>query len=77
MVLWNFDLLWKIMVLWKKLWYYGHNYGTILRTIELRFTKKKNMVYYQILRKFDLKWNKLWKYTKIIEVLKRLIAYEL
>ena len=29
------------MVLWKKLWYYGKNYGTILRTIELRFTKKK------------------------------------
>mgnify|MGYP003691593299 FL=1 len=30
------------MVLWKKkLWYYGQNYGTILRTMELRFTKKK------------------------------------
>ena len=28
MVLWNFDLLWKTMVLWKKLWYYGQNYGT-------------------------------------------------
>ena len=41
------------MVLWKKLWYYGQNYGTILRTIELRFTKKKNMVDYQILRDFD------------------------
>ena len=54
MVLWNFDLLWKIMVLWKKLWYYGQNYGTILRTIELQFTKKKNMVNYQILRNFDL-----------------------
>ena len=23
MVLWNFDLLWKTMVLWKKIWYYG------------------------------------------------------
>ena len=26
----------------KKLWYYGKNYGTILRTKELRFTKKKH-----------------------------------
>ena len=50
MVLWNFDLLFKTMVLW----YYGQNYGTILRTIELRFTKKKSMVDYQILRNFDL-----------------------
>ena len=56
MVLWNFDLLWKTMVLWKKIWYYGQNYGTILRTIELRFTKKKSMVDYQILRNFDLLW---------------------
>ena len=42
MVLWNFDLLRKNMVLWKKLWYYGQNYGIILRTMELPFTKKKN-----------------------------------
>ena len=42
------------MVLWKKLWYYGQNYGTTLRTIELRFTKKKSMVDYQILRNFEL-----------------------
>ena len=41
MVLWNFDLQWKTMVLWKKLWYYGQNYGTIPRTMELRFTKEK------------------------------------
>ena len=54
MVLWNFDLLWKTMVPWKKLWYYGQNYGTIRRTIELRFTKEKNMVDYQKLRNFDL-----------------------
>ena len=54
MVLWNFDLLWKTMVLWKKLWYYGQNYGTILRTMELRFTKKKNMVDYHKLRNCDL-----------------------
>ena len=41
MVLWNFDLLWKTMVLWKKLWYYGKNYGTIPIAMELRFTKEK------------------------------------
>ena len=35
MVPWNFDLLWKTMVLWKKLWYYGKNYGTIPKTMEL------------------------------------------
>ena len=33
MVLWNFNLLWKVMVLWK-------NYGTILITME-RFMKEK------------------------------------
>ena len=27
--LWNFDLLWK------KLWYYGKNYDTIPKTVEL------------------------------------------
>ena len=31
----------KTMVLWKKLWYYGQNYGTIPKTMELRFTKEK------------------------------------
>ena len=77
MLLWKFDLLWKTIVLWKKRWYYGPNYGTILRNIELRFTKKKNMVDYQILRNFDLLWKKLWKCTKIIEVLNRLIALKL
>ena len=41
MVLWNFDLLWKTMVQCKKLGYYGQNYDTILRTMELRFTKEK------------------------------------
>ena len=38
-------VLWKTMVLWTKLWYYGQKYGTmdktILRTMELRFTMKK------------------------------------
>ena len=30
------------MILWKKkLWYYEQNYGTLPRTIELRFTKGK------------------------------------
>ena len=51
MVLWNFDLLWKTMVLWKKLWYYGQNYGTIPRTMELRFTKKNIL---PKTKKFDL-----------------------
>ena len=38
MVLWNFDLLWKTMVLWKKtmvlwtkLWYYTENYRTSIQ----------------------------------------------
>ena len=54
MVLLHFDLLWKTMVLWEKLGYYGQNYGTILRTMELQFTKNKNMADYQKLRNFDL-----------------------
>ena len=33
------------MVLWKKLWYHGKNYGTISKTMELRFTKETNMVH--------------------------------
>ena len=37
----NFDLLWK-------------NYGTVPKTLELRFTKEKNMVDYQTLWNFDL-----------------------
>ena len=32
------------------------------------------MVDYQKIRDFDLVWKKLWKYTKIIEVLNRFIA---
>ena len=27
--------LWKTMVLWKKIWYFGKNYGTIPKTMEL------------------------------------------
>ena len=30
------------MVLWKKLWYYGIDYGTILRTMELPLRRKKH-----------------------------------
>ena len=41
MVLWNFNLLWKTMVLWAKIWYYGQNYGTILTTMDIRFMKEK------------------------------------
>ena len=37
----------KTMVLWKKIWYYGKNYGTVPKTVEPRFTKEKNAVDYQ------------------------------
>ena len=57
MVLWNFDLLWRTMpgAMVK-------NYGTVdktmvlyrPRTVELRFTKEKNVVDYQKLRNFEL-----------------------
>ena len=54
MILWNFDLLWKTMVLWKKtmvlwtkLWYYTENYRTSINEV-------KNMIDYVILRNFDL-----------------------
>ena len=53
------------------------NYGTVEKTMEVRLTKKKNMVDYQKLRNFDYNGKKLRKYTKIIEVLNRLIAFEL
>ena len=43
----------KNMLLCTKLRYYGQNYGTIPRTMELRFTKDKNIVDYQKLRHFD------------------------
>ena len=47
MVLWNFDLLWKTMVRWKKkLWYYGQNNGKNYGTMD------KTMVL----------WTKLWYY---------------
>ena len=45
----------KTMVLWKKLWYYGKNYDTILKTMELWFTMEKTMVL----------WKKLWYYSKL------------
>ena len=45
----------KTMVLWKKKWYYrktllwcyAKTYGTIPKTMKLRFTKEKDMVDYQ------------------------------
>ena len=51
MVLWNFNLLWKIIVLCTKLWYYGENYGSIPRTT---IYEEKNMIDYPKLRNFDL-----------------------
>ena len=49
------------LIYYEKLWYYVkkkryyvQNYGTILRTMELRFTKEENMVDFQNLRNFDL-----------------------
>ena len=45
----------KTMVLWKILWYYGKNYGTIPKTMELWFTMEKTMVL----------WKKLWYYSKL------------
>ena len=54
MVLWDFDLLWKTMVLlkktivlWTKLWYYTENNRTSIY-------EEKNMVDYQTIRNFDL-----------------------
>ena len=51
MVLWNFDLLWKnygtmkkSMVLWKKLWYYTENYGTLIYYGKNYGTMEKTMV---------------------------------
>ena len=63
MVLWNIDLLWKTMVLWTKLWYYTENYRTSI------YEEKKHGMLPNT--------KKLWKYSKIIEVLNKLIAYEL
>ena len=71
------------MVLWKKLWYFGQNYGTILRTMnfDLRRKKtwwrKKTWLITKKIRDFELERKKLCKYTKIIEVLNRFIALEL
>ena len=45
----------KTMVLWGKLWYYGKNYGTIPKNMELWFTMEKTMVL----------WKKLWYYSKL------------
>ena len=66
----NYGTMEKTMVLWTKLWYYTENYGTSIY-------EEKNKEDYQKLRDFDLKWKKLWKNTKIIEVLFRFLAFEL
>ena len=50
----------KTMVLWEKPWYYKQNYGSILRTMELRFTKKKKHCRLPKIKDFDLKSIKLW-----------------
>ena len=58
------------MVLWTKRWYYGQNYGTIPRIMELPFTKEKKHPRFPETKKL---WfiieKKLWKKTNIIEVL--------
>ena len=70
------------MVLWTKLWFYGQNYGTIIKT----------MVLYRDLWNFDLRrkkhdrlpktkklWfimdKKLWQYTKTIEVFEQIYSF--
>ena len=47
MALSNFDLLWKTMVLWTKLWYYTENHGT-------QIYEGKNMIDYQKVKNFDV-----------------------
>ena len=54
MVLWNFDLQWKTMVLWKKLWYYGKKLWYYIENYGTSMYEGKNMVDYQKLRNFDL-----------------------
>ena len=74
----NYGTMEKTMVLWTTLWYYEQNYGTyctILRTMELRFTKKKHCKLLKTKRLWFI-MEKLWKYIKIIEVLSKFIALE-
>ena len=71
MVLWNFDLLWKTIVLCKKLWFYGQKYDSLPRTSihegrkhgRLAKTKKRLMV------------KLLWNYTKIPEVYEQVYSF--
>ena len=37
----NYGTMETTMALWKQLWYYGINYGTIRRTMKFRFMKNK------------------------------------
>ena len=62
------------MVLWTKLWYYGQNYGTIPRTMELRFTKEKNMLDYQQQEILFL-MEKSNVICKIIEIFKQIYSF--
>ena len=65
MVLCNFDLLWKTMVLWKKLWYYIDNYGSSIY-------EGKKLVDYRRLRNFT----KIIEVFEQIFSLRTLIYYE-
>ena len=81
MVLWNFDLLWKTMVLWTNLWFYTGNYGTLINEVKngrlpktLIYNGKKLRLYTKtsFWKNFDLLWQnygtteKIWYYGKKI-----------
>ena len=44
MVLWNIDLLWKTMVKWIKLWYYGQKLWDYSEKYGLSIYEDKNMI---------------------------------
>ena len=67
----NFDLLWR------KLWYYSKNFGTLINEGKNHGTFTKSLIcYYRTIPKqwkflnnysyknFDLQWQKLWYHTK-------------
>ena len=59
------------MVLWTKLWYYRK------KTIELLFTKEKNMVNYQKIRNFIYNGKNYGNIPKQLKFLNKCIALEL
>ena len=65
------------MVLCKKLWYYAKNYGSIPKTIKLRFTNEKNMVDYQTKETLIYYGEKNSNFPKIFKILNKFIALEL